>query len=258
MQTQEVSQYWDTRAQGYSATIHHQFQSEIQQFYRTLLRKCAPPGHALRCLDVGCGPGFFSILLAQAGHQVTAVDFSQGMLEKASENFAQVGVQVCTVQADAQDLPFESDQFDYLVSRDLTWALRNPRKTYIEWIRVLKPRGKLLVVDSNHYLHYHDQEYAQAQKEIVPTYQMYGVDPTVMDKFAQEELPLSRVRRPQWDVDTFLDLGLEHIELEGNRQSFQDPASQKTKSVMEDFFVCATKPSPELSPFMGTISFFKK
>ena len=113
------------------------------------------------------------------------------------------------------------------------------------------------MVDSNHYLHYHDQEYAQAQKEIVPTYQMYGVDPTVMDKFAQEELPLCGTRRSgTWN--TFLDLGLEHIELEGNRQSFQDPASQKTKSVMEDFFVCATKPSPELSPFMGTISFFKK
>ena len=47
MQTQEVSQYWDTRAQGYSATIHHQFQSEIQQFYRTLLR------NALR-LDTLC------------------------------------------------------------------------------------------------------------------------------------------------------------------------------------------------------------
>lgn len=96
------------------------------------------------------------------------------------------------------------------------------------------------MVDSNHYLHYHDQEYAQAQKEIVPTYQMYGVEPTAMDKFAQEELPLSRVRRPQWDVDTFLDLGLEHIELEGNRQSFQDPSSKKTK--WEPFLFSKNKP----------------
>lgn len=40
----------------------------------------------LKVLDVGCGPGFFPIILAEAGYNVTAVDYTEEMLEKAREN----------------------------------------------------------------------------------------------------------------------------------------------------------------------------
>nr|WP_269849318.1 class I SAM-dependent methyltransferase [Methanosarcina horonobensis] len=43
-------------------------------------------------LDVGCGPGFFSIILSQAGHQVTGVDCAAGMLERARLNAEFSGV----------------------------------------------------------------------------------------------------------------------------------------------------------------------
>lgn len=258
MQLQQVSLYWDQRAEGYSHTIHHQLENEVSNFYRDLLAKCAPPGNPLHCLDVGCGPGFFSMLLAQLGHHVTAVDCSPGMLEKARENFHEMGLEVSTVQADVERLPFSAESFDYVVSRDLTWALRHPRETYLEWLRVLKPGGKLLIVDSNHYLHYHDGEYAQAQQQIVSTDRLHGVDPTCMEEFARDVLPLSRVRRPQWDVNTLLELGVEHIELQGNRQSFQDVSTQETKSVVEDFFLCATKLLNGCHNFMGTVSFYQK
>ena len=42
-----------------------------------------PEGEHLRVLDVGTGPGFFAILLAEMGHAVTAVDYTPAMLEDA-------------------------------------------------------------------------------------------------------------------------------------------------------------------------------
>ena len=42
----------------------------------------------LRILDIGTGPGFFPMILAEAGYHVTAIDYTPGMLEKAAENAA--------------------------------------------------------------------------------------------------------------------------------------------------------------------------
>lgn len=38
-----------------------------------------------KILDIGTGPGFFSIILAEAGYQVTAVDYTEAMLEEAKK-----------------------------------------------------------------------------------------------------------------------------------------------------------------------------
>ncbi len=44
----------------------------------------------LRILDIGTGPGFFPMILAEAGYHVTAIDYTPGMLEKAAENAAKL------------------------------------------------------------------------------------------------------------------------------------------------------------------------
>ncbi|MEG1165841.1 MAG: class I SAM-dependent methyltransferase, partial [Oscillospiraceae bacterium] len=119
MYLKQIGTYWDTRAEGYSITIHEQFENGEDNFFRNMLRSCAPSGECLDCLDVGCGPGFFSILLSQLGHDVTAFDYSEGMLSQAKENFAEMDVEVKTAQGDAQNLPFRDNSFDYIVSRNL-------------------------------------------------------------------------------------------------------------------------------------------
>lgn len=47
------------------------------------LKKGLPEGETLRILDVGTGCGFFSVLLAKLGHQVTGIDLTPAMIEKA-------------------------------------------------------------------------------------------------------------------------------------------------------------------------------
>lgn len=66
---------------------------------------------AMRILDVGCGTGRHSIELARRGLDVTGLDISPGMLERARANAAKAGVTVTWVQSDAKSFAF-ADPFD--------------------------------------------------------------------------------------------------------------------------------------------------
>ena len=51
-------------------------------------------------------------------------------------------------EADAELLPFAAASFDIAVSRHLLWTLPHPERAMDEWIRVLRPSGRLIIVDS--------------------------------------------------------------------------------------------------------------
>ncbi|WP_431781952.1 class I SAM-dependent methyltransferase [Streptomyces chumphonensis] len=55
-----------------------------------------------RVLDLCCGPGVFTVPLARQGHEVTGVDLSPAMLERARARTADAGARVTYVQADAR------------------------------------------------------------------------------------------------------------------------------------------------------------
>lgn len=252
MYLDEIATYWNARAEGYSQTIHEQLQTNVGVCFQRKLISCAPKKENLSCLDIGCGPGFFSILLAREGFEVTAVDYSEGMLEQARENFREMGVKVKTQQADAQELPFSDESFDYIVSRNLVWNLENPEKAYREWIRLLKPGGRLFIADGNHYLHYFDEDYLRAKEEIPEDEKHHcrGVDPTPINEIAKE-LPLSREHRPGWDIRILLEQGMEHIEVEPLRRLYSAELWKKGRSLVHDFILCAEKPETPVEEFLN-------
>jgi ubiquinone/menaquinone biosynthesis C-methylase UbiE len=51
-------------------------------------------------------------------------------------------------EADAEQLPFAAASFDIAVSRHLLWTLPHPNRAMGEWLRVLRPGGRLIVIDS--------------------------------------------------------------------------------------------------------------
>ena len=103
----------------------------------------------IQILDIGTGPGFFPVILAEAGYKVTAVDYTQEMLDTAKRNAGILCERISFYQMDAQNLEFEDDVFDVVISRNLTWNLKDPKRAYEEWCRVLKPGGSLLNFDAN-------------------------------------------------------------------------------------------------------------
>lgn len=100
-------------------------------------------------LDVGIGAGFLALLFAEMGHEVTGVDLSAGMLEKAKHNAENMGLEVDIFYGDAESLPFEDNSFDLVVNKFLLWTLPHPSHAVREWKRVLKPGGRIFAIDGD-------------------------------------------------------------------------------------------------------------
>ena len=98
-------------------------------------------------LDAGCGTGFLSYELATRGHRVTGVDFAPAMLAEAQRKATEGSVSIRFEQADAEQLPFPPASFDLAISRHVLWTLPHPEAAIDEWIRVLHPGGRLVVID---------------------------------------------------------------------------------------------------------------
>ena len=84
----EIESYWSTRTEGYSEVNHKELAGTQKNAWLKVLTSQFPdkPKEEIRILDIGTGPGFFPVILAEAGYHVDAVDYTEGMLEKAKEN----------------------------------------------------------------------------------------------------------------------------------------------------------------------------
>jgi len=98
----------------------------------------------LAVLDLGCGTGRHALWLGAAGARVTAVDFSEGMLNEARRKPGAEGVRFL-VHDLHQPLPFEAFAFDRLVSGLVLEHLSDLRLVFGEARRVLKQGGRAVV-----------------------------------------------------------------------------------------------------------------
>lgn len=238
-----IGAYWNSRSEGFSRQILEELEHGYDRWSSRLSGLLLGiPGKCV--LDIGCGPGFFTVLLCALGFEVTAVDYSEDMLAQAESIVRQRGLTACFLKGDAGMLPFEAESFDAVVSRNLTWNLEEPDKAYREWLRILKPGGCIINCDGNHYNHYYMEEYRleRQQKDFSdghnPEY-MKNVDVAVIDEIARE-LPLSRELRPKWDIGFLLDAGAVHVEADVTRHCFQDD-SGIDHSIIKNFILKAVK-----------------
>jgi ubiquinone/menaquinone biosynthesis C-methylase UbiE len=141
-----ISKYWDWRSQTYTNGFNG-FRDEEKSVWKKELRSVLNGNGGLSVLDVGTGPGFLALIMAEMGHTVIGVDISTGMIEKARDNARMMNLKVDFRYADAESLPFEDESFDLLVNRHLLWTLPNHKEAIEEWVRVLKPDGTILAID---------------------------------------------------------------------------------------------------------------
>ena len=145
---QQVAAHWNRRAAHFDEDFGHSIGSpEERAAWDRVLALCLPPQGALDALDIGCGTGFLSLELWARGHRVTGVDFAPAMLDRARAKAAERGASIGFEEADAEALPFAAASFDLAVSRHLLWTLPDPEAAIDEWVRILRPGGRLVVVD---------------------------------------------------------------------------------------------------------------
>ncbi len=80
--------------------------SETAENWKNLILEYAPEKEHLEVLDVGCGPGFFEIMLGKEGHHVTGIDITENMIHEAKENVKAAGLSADLMTMDCHNLNF--------------------------------------------------------------------------------------------------------------------------------------------------------
>jgi ubiquinone/menaquinone biosynthesis C-methylase UbiE len=145
---QEVAAHWGRRAAHFDEDFGHSIRTEAERAAWDRIFNIVLSGRSgLDALDAGCGTGFLSLELAARGHRAIGIDFAPAMLAEARRKAADRSASIRFEEADAEQLPFASGSFDLVISRHVLWTLPHPEAAIDEWIRVLRPGGRLAVID---------------------------------------------------------------------------------------------------------------
>ncbi|WP_246079361.1 class I SAM-dependent methyltransferase [Parasedimentitalea maritima] len=151
---EEIRSYWSDRAATFddspSHLIENQYGLSAWQDFICRSFELGPDQMLIgkQVLDIACGTGEISRVLCSLGAEVVGLDFSEKMHARAKEKL--MGKSWSPLLCDAENLlGVVDDAFDFAVTRHLAWTLTKPEKAYAEWRRVLKPGGRLLLVDGN-------------------------------------------------------------------------------------------------------------
>lgn len=191
--------YWTTRAPYFSEVRKSELSDNLDQGWSTVLEQLLPVGNPLKILDVGTGTGYFSILLARSGHELTGIDLTPAMIAEARRQAEAEKLSIRFEVMDAQELSFADASFDAVISRNLTWTLPVPEKAYQEWFRVLKKGGILINFDANYSGALKSKKIAYSNT--VP-YGHTGITPQPEreNKEITLAMDISRQVRPAWDM----------------------------------------------------------
>ena len=250
----EVTEFWNSCARGYGLFTRIILKNSSQVVAE--LERCIPGDRRLKVLDAGTGAGFIAILLAKMGHEIVGLDVSESMLEEARWNAAQSGFDIEFVCKNATSTGFQDGSFDVVVARNLVFTLPNPGMAYREWIRILRPGGRIIVMDGSYYFQIKLEEYAKRDRymrlkygaeEIAFRTEMGNVDYVRLGEIAAKLYP-NRVRRPSWDLWMMTYSGINDV-------SFRCTDPEDYNTYTEDgparipvrYTMCARK------PFSGTL-----
>ncbi|MEM9635035.1 MAG: class I SAM-dependent methyltransferase [Pseudomonadota bacterium] len=151
---EEIRTHWSEQAGTFDDLPAHKIEDryglpEWQSMLRQALRlEVADDLQGIEALDIACGTGEISKVLCSLGANVVGVDFAEPMLEVARKKLKEQAWK--GLHADAESLLVLDDNlFDIAITRHLCWTLVDPISAYANWFRVLKPGGKLIVIDGN-------------------------------------------------------------------------------------------------------------
>jgi len=142
---EQVSKMFDDVAHAYDKTNDLLSFGQAKRWRKKLTEKVDPQSGE-KILDIAAGTGTSSMALKLPGVEVVAADFSKGMLAEGKKRYPELEF----VFADAMKLPFKNNEFDVVT---MSFGLRNVQdrdKALGEFLRVLKPGGRLVICEFSH------------------------------------------------------------------------------------------------------------
>jgi ubiquinone/menaquinone biosynthesis C-methylase UbiE len=141
---QSISKSFSSNAERYLTSPVHSAGADLDFLARSVAALDQPT-----VLDLGCGAGHASFATAPFAREVIAFDLTAGMLEVTAATAKERGLSnISTAQGSVEDLPFDSQQFDFVVSRYSAHHWNDVPRALQEVKRVLKPGGQVCVIDT--------------------------------------------------------------------------------------------------------------
>lgn len=145
---EQEHRYWSQKTSEYDDTTRFIMGAETLQEISDWLAQQIEPGTEI--LELGCGTGFFSEILATRARRLMATDLSDEMLS-AAENRLRTLDNVVVQKEDGYELTFAEAAFDIVFMGNLLHVVGDPAQVLSEAARVLRPSGKLIVIDATTY-----------------------------------------------------------------------------------------------------------
>ncbi|MDO9491528.1 class I SAM-dependent methyltransferase [Acetobacterium sp.] len=207
---QRVKNYWTERSDTFGVNMFSESEKEYDKIWTEILEEKIALKSVGHVLDIGTGPGYFALNLALMGYQVTGIDLTPALLERAKEHAVRLKCDDKTqfLEMNAQSLEFEDGSFDVVVTRNLTWTLPSVEEAYIEWKRVLKPGGRLINFDSDYGAVSFIEQKKQFPHKAIDTKRSKECDEI------KDCLSISQLKRPQWDINFLDSIGMKGVSIE--------------------------------------------
>jgi SAM-dependent methyltransferase len=142
-------QAWDRRASaaattGKKAWLEAELRWGLWDTPESELRLLADLEKGTDVIELGCGTAAISAWLTRLGHRAVAVDLSPAQLNTAENLQREFGVTFPLIWANAEEVPFDRESFDLVISEYGASLWCNPRRWLPEAHRLLRPGGRLV------------------------------------------------------------------------------------------------------------------
>ncbi len=136
-----VGEYWNANADAWTRLSRAGHDVLRDQLNTPAFLAALPPITGLRGLDVGCGEGHNTRLLARRGASMTAADIAENFIRHARAEEKRAPLGITYERASAVELPFGAAEFDFAASFMCLMDIPELERVLAEVFRVLRPGG---------------------------------------------------------------------------------------------------------------------